>query len=237
MLWVKQRELGAASTVTVKIGEELQGKFITFEGTEGTGKTTQIRLLQEFLQAHGIAALVTREPGGTSVGEHVRSLLLETAAIPIDPRSELLLMFAARAQHLEEVIYPALHKGTWVLCDRFTDASYAYQGGGRGIPDAEIRMVESVVQGDFRPDLTILLAATLKTAMRRVSSRGKKDRFEREPGGFFERVQKAYLRLAEKSPGRIAVIDAELEIEEVAAEIRRVIQTRFSLQAPGSVSS
>ena len=213
--------------------KNLQGKFITFEGTEGTGKSTQIQLLQEYLRSQSVKAVVTREPGGTKVGEQVRSLLLESTAVPVDSGTELLLMFAARAQHLEEVIYPALEEGKWVLCDRFTDASYAYQGGGRGIADSEIHKIESVVHEGLKPDLTILLTCTLRTAMQRVSKRGDKDRFEREPARFFERVQDAYLRLAENYPGRFEVIDAEQGVEEVASMIEHVVKTRFLLQEPG----
>lgn len=209
-------------------GQTLRGKFITFEGTEGTGKTTQIRLLQEYLHSRGHDVLVTREPGGTPVGERVRAVLLEQTAAPLDARAELLLMFAARAQHLAEVIYPALREGTWVLCDRFTDASYAYQGGGRGISDSDIRAIESAVHPGFRPDLTIVLTCALETALQRVSNRGRKDRFEREPQDFFERVHAAYLKLAGRDPERFAVIETEPEIEEVALRIRQTVDARFS---------
>lgn len=205
----------------------LRGKFITFEGTEGTGKTTQIRLLQEHLHLQGFSVLVTREPGGTRVGEQVRAVLLEQTSVPLDARAELLLMFAARAQHLAETVYPALRDGAWVLCDRFTDASYAYQGGGRGISDSDIKQIESVVHPGFQPDLTIVLACALETALQRVSSRGKKDRFECEPRDFFERVHAAYLKLARRDPKRFAVIDAEPEIEEVALRIRQTVDSRF----------
>ena len=206
----------------------LSGKFITFEGTEGTGKTTQIRLLQEYLHLQGHNVLVTREPGGTRAGEQIRAVLLEQTAAPLDASAELLLMFAARAQHLAEVIYPALQNGAWVLCDRFTDASYAYQGGGRGISDSDIREIESVVHRGFQPDLTIVLTCALDTAMQRVSSRGKKDRFERESQDFFERVHATYLKLAERDPERFAVIDTEAEIEEVASRIRQTVDSRLS---------
>lgn len=213
--------------------EVLHGKFITFEGMEGTGKTTQIRLLQEYLHSQNVKTVVTREPGGTQVGEQVRDLLLEQATVPFGAGTELLLMFAARAQHLEEVIYPALQEGVWVVCDRFTDASYAYQGGGRGIPDPEIQKIESAVHENFKPDLTILLTCTLGTAMQRISRRGEKDRFERESPEFFKRVQSAYLRLAENNPERFAVIDAEQGIEEVASRVQQTLDTKFPLQGPG----
>ncbi|MXY14612.1 MAG: dTMP kinase [Proteobacteria bacterium] len=209
--------------------QTLRGKFITFEGTEGTGKTTQIQCLEEYLHSRGLNVLVTREPGGTRAGEQVRTVLLEQTEVPLDARTELLLMFAARAQHLAEIIYPALRDGAWVLCDRFTDASYAYQGGGRGISDSDIKEIESVVHLGFQPDLTIVLTCALETAMQRVSSRGKKDRFERESQDFFERVHAAYLKLAGRDPERFAVIDTEPEIEEVASRIRQTVDSRFSL--------
>ena len=209
-------------------GRTLRGKFITFEGTEGTGKTTQIRLLQAYLHSQDLNVLVTREPGGTRVGERVRAVLLEQTAVPLDARAELLLMFAARAQHLAEIVRPALREGAWVLCDRFTDASYAYQGGGRGISDSDIREIESVVHPGFQPDLTIVLTCALETALLRVSARGEKDRFEREPQDFFERVHAAYLKLAGRDPERFAVIDTEPDIEEVALRIRQTVDARFS---------
>ena len=225
----------ADRTVTPDSRKELRGKFITFEGIEGTGKTTQIELLQKYLHSLGIQSVVTREPGGTRLGERLRDLLLESAVVPVSDRTELLLMFSARAQHLEEVIYPALRLGTWVLSDRFTDASYAYQGGGRGIPEAFIHQLESLVHGGFEPDLTVLLTADLKTAMRRVSKRGDKDRFESEPVEFFERVQRVYLGLVENFPQRFRVINAERRVEEVAAEIQQCIQSRFQLGgSPGA---
>ncbi len=207
--------------------EMYQSKFITFEGAEGVGKTTQIELLDDFLQTKNIKTLVTREPGGTKLGEEIRELLLNQTSTQIDNNTELLLMFAARAQHLEEVIYPALQNNTWVLCDRFTDASYAYQGGGRGIPLSQIKAVESVVQGHFKPDLTILLICDIESAMQRVVERGKKDRFEKEKLDFFERVQKFYIRLAKDNPDRIFVIDANRDIALVAADIQEHLTCKF----------
>lgn len=210
-------------------GRKLRGKFITFEGTEGAGKTTQIRLLQEYLHSRDLDVRVTREPGGTQVGEQIRDVLLEPTAAPLDARAELLLMFSARAQHLAEVVYPALQEGAWVLCDRFTDASYAYQGGGRGISDSDIEKIESAVHSGFQPDLTLVLDCALETAMQRVSRRGEKDRFESESQDFFERVQAAYLRRTKRDPERFAVIDTESEIELVAARIRDIVDSRFSM--------
>lgn len=210
------------------IKEVFQGKFITFEGTEGVGKTTQIQLLENYLQSNNIDTIITREPGGTKTGEQVREILLDQNSVHIDSKAELLLMFAARAQHLEEVIFPALHKNIWVLCDRFTDASYAYQGGGRSVPISQIQAIEAVVQGNFRPDLTILLNCDVKKGMQRVAKRGKKDRFEKERLEFFEKVQQTYLQLAKNNPQRFEVIDADQTVDEVAAMIQKIVNTRFS---------
>ena len=207
--------------------EMYQSKFITFEGTEGVGKTTQIKSLEKFLRTKDISTLVTREPGGTKVGERIRKLLLDQNSTGLDNSAELLLMFAARAQHLEEVIYPALRNNTWVLCDRFTDASYAYQGGGRGLPLTQIRAIESAVHGHFRPDLTILFTCDIESAMKRVNKRGKKDRFEKEKLEFFKRVQQFYLLLAKDNPERIEVIDANQSIKEVASEVQNTVIGKF----------
>ncbi len=210
------------------IKEVFQGKFITFEGTEGVGKTTQIQLLKKYLQSNNIKTIITREPGGTKTGERIREILLDQYSVHIDSKAELLLMFAARAQHLEEVIFPALHKNIWVLCDRFTDASYAYQGGGRSVPISQIEAIETVVQGNFRPDLTILLNCDVKKGMQRVAKRGKRDRFEKERLEFFEKVQQTYLQLAKNNPQRFEVIDADQTVDEVAARIHKTVNTRFS---------
>lgn len=207
--------------------EMYQSKFITFEGTEGVGKTTQMKRFEKFLRSKDVSTLVTREPGGTKLGERVRRILLDKNLSQIDNNAELLLMFAARAQHLEEVIYPALHQNTWVLCDRFSDASYAYQGGGRGIPLAQIRAIESAVLGNFKPDLTILFMCDIKTAMQRVAKRGRKDRFEEEEIGFFERVQEVYTLLANGNSERIVVIDANQKIDEVASEVQKAATKKF----------
>lgn len=208
--------------------EMFQGKFITFEGTEGAGKTTQLQLLEKYLERKQIECLVTREPGGTQLGERVREILLNTDGTNIVPMTELLLMFAARAQHLEEVIYPALKKNVWVLCDRFTDASYAYQGGGRGIPYANIRRIETVVQDGFEPDLTILLSGDIETGMRRVLKRGEKDRFELEEVEFFERIRHHYLKNAKLDPDRFGVIDADQSIDKVALDVQLALKKRFA---------
>lgn len=207
--------------------EMFQSKFITFEGTEGVGKSTQIQLLAEYLQSNNIDNIITREPGGTKAGERIREILLDKNSTNIDSKTELLLMFAARAQHLEEVIYPALRKNKWVLCDRFTDASYAYQGGGRSVPVSHIQAIETVVQGNFRPDLTILLNCDVKKGMQRVKKRGKKDRFEKERLEFFEKVQQTYLQLAKNNPQRFEVIDADTTVDEVAATIQKTVNSKF----------
>ncbi|QMU62706.1 MAG: dTMP kinase [Gammaproteobacteria bacterium] len=205
-----------------------QAKFITFEGTEGVGKTTQIQLLEKYLKTKNIACLVTREPGGTTLGERVRELLLNNDGTDIDPMAELLLMFAARAQHLKEIIYPALKNNTWVLCDRFTDASYAYQGGGRGVAFSAIKNIESTVQEQFRPDLTVLLSGDIQGGMQRVSQRGEKDRFELEKREFFERVRNSYLKFAKTNPERFSVVDADQTINETALAIQAVMKQRFA---------
>jgi len=205
----------------------LQSKFITFEGIEGVGKTTQIGFLQKYLQSKNVKTLVTHEPGGTGIGEDIRKILLDQNATSIDSRTELLLLFAARIQHLEDVIFPALRENTWVLCDRFVDASYAYQGGGRGIPFEQIRKIEAVVQGNFTPDLTILLVCNVETCMQRVSRRGEKDRFENEQLDFFERIQQTYIQLADECPQRFAVIDADQPIDDVAIAIQKTANNRF----------
>jgi len=208
--------------------EMFQGKFITFEGTEGVGKTTQIQLAEKYLKTKNIQCLVTREPGGTTLGENIRNLLLNKSHSNMEPMSELLLMFAARAQHLEEVIFPALKNNTWVLCDRFTDASYAYQGGGRGIPYTSIKRIADVVQDRFNSDLTILLSGDVEAGMSRVAKRGEKDRFELEKIEFYERIRHHYLKLAKSDPQRIAVIDADQSIDKVALSIQAAMQKRLA---------
>ena len=207
--------------------EMLHGKFITFEGVEGVGKSTQIQLCEKYLKTKNISCLVTREPGGTKLGERVRDILLNNDGTDIDIMAELLLMFSARAQHLKEVIYPALKSNLWVLCDRFTDASYAYQGGGRGVSFAKIKNLENVVQGEFKPDLTILLSGDIETGMKRVSKRGEKDRFELEKKEFFERVQDSYLVIANADSDRFAIVDADQAIDEVALAIQEVVKLRL----------
>ena len=202
-------------------------KFITFEGTEGVGKTTQIKLLQEYLQSKNINSIATREPGGTKIGEKIRKLLLDDDE-NINPDTELLLMFAARAQHLHELVFPNLKNGIWVICDRFTDASYAYQGGGRGLQRSKISELQKVVQGEFKPDLTVLLNCDIKLGMQRVMERGKKDRFEKEKIEFFERVQKIYLEIAKDEPDRVKIVNAEQSELEIALEIQAIVNNLLS---------
>jgi dTMP kinase len=202
----------------------MRGKFITLEGGEGVGKSTNLKFIRDSLSASGIALIETREPGGTRLGEALRAVLLGDEAEGICPEAELLTMFAARAEHLEKIIKPALEQGKWVLCDRFTDASFAYQGGGRGLDFARIEQLESWVQGELRPDLTILLDAPVDVGMARAAARGEADRFEREPKIFFEAVRDAYVARAEQNPERYAVVDASVELVDVQGQIAHVLE-------------
>lgn len=204
-----------------------RGKFITIEGGEGVGKSTQIAALREYLSTYGVQVVVTREPGGTPRAERIRELLLERSTEPMPPTCELLLMFAARATHLANVIEPALARGEWVVCDRFTDATYAYQGAGRGMDVQQIATLERLVQGTLRPDLTLLLDTPLEVSAARAQQRnatsGVSDRFEREQRDFFERVRAGYLQRAQAEPERFAIIDASGDRDGVAAGIRKTI--------------
>jgi len=202
----------------------MKGKFITVEGIEGVGKTTNIDFIHQQLLAAGREVVLTREPGGTPLGEAVRKLLLDPEYTGMDSTCELQLMFAARAEHLARVITPALEKGQWVLCDRFTDATYAYQGGGRGIDTEIIARLEELVQGDFRPDLTLLLDVPVEVGLARASKRGAMDRFEQEKVEFFEKVRNCYLKMAKASPGRYRVVDASLPLDEVQQQIAAILQ-------------
>ncbi len=210
----------------------MNGKFITIEGGEGVGKSTQISALRDFLVERGYSVVVTREPGGTRRAERIRELLLETTDEAMPPVCELLLMFAARSTHIENVIRPALQRGIWVICDRFTDATYAYQGGGRGMQFEKIEVLEHWVQEDLRPDLTLLLDAPVEVGEQRASARNEQrgitDRFEHEQRSFFERVRSAYLARAANDPHRFAVIDASVELDAVAASIRSAVERLIS---------
>ncbi len=196
-----------------------RGRFITVEGIEGAGKSTQMAAIREYLSAQGVRVVVTREPGGTRLGEAVRALLLDPGNRGMSSDTELLLVFAARAEHLHKVIVPALEAGDWVLSDRFTDATFAYQGGGRGVDGARIAALEQWVQGELRPDLTLLLDLPVATGMARISARGRPDRFEREDPAFFERIRACYLQRADAEPGRFRCIDASAPVEAVSAQV------------------
>lgn len=190
-------------------------KFITVEGGEGVGKSTNMIFIGEWLDRHNIPYIATREPGGTPLAEEIRTLLVKPRAEPVAENAELLLMFAARAQHIAEVIMPALRRGQWVLCDRFTDATYAYQGGGRGIDRAKIAQLESLVQGELRPDMTFLLDIAVKQGLARARERGEPDRFEREKLVFFNAVRDCYLQRAREEPHRYRIVDASLPLADV----------------------
>jgi dTMP kinase len=192
------------------------------EGGEGVGKSTNIAFLEKQLAGRGVDLVVTREPGGSSLGERVRQLLLAVDEEAVDAMAELLLVFAARAQHISTLIEPTLAAGKWVLCDRFTDATYAYQCGGRGIDRAAVSALEQLVQGELRPDCTLLLDAPVSTGMARAQGRGELDRFEREELAFFERVRATYLELAQASSGRYRIIDASQPLETVQQQLLKV---------------
>jgi dTMP kinase len=197
-----------------------RGAFITVEGGEGVGKTTNIAVLAQWLEQAGIRYRLTREPGGTPLAEAIRTLLLDVREEPVAPVTELLLIFAARSQHLKTVIEPALEQGVWVICDRFTDATFAYQGGGRQLPAAWVAQLEALVQGDLRPDLTLLLDAPVALGMQRAGQRGNLDRFEQEQLAFFERVRRCYLERADAEPGRFRVIATDRLPERIADDVR-----------------
>ncbi|MDH5444642.1 MAG: dTMP kinase [Gammaproteobacteria bacterium] len=200
-----------------------RGKFITIEGVEGVGKTTSIAFIEDYFKQLSQDILLTREPGGTPLAEKIRDLLLDARQTSITDNTELLLMFAARAQHLEEKIVPALEAGHWVICDRFTDATYAYQGGGRGIEISRIASLEEWVQGALRPDLTLLLDLPVDEGLKRAGERSTPDRFEQEKQAFFERVRETYLGMARAEPQRYRVIDASGSIEAVQSRIKTVL--------------
>lgn len=199
-----------------------RGLFITVEGGEGVGKSTNIAFIRRQLEAAGVELVVTREPGGTPLGEELRTVLLAVRDGGISAMAELLLIFAARAQHIEEVIEPALAAGRWVLCDRFTDATYAYQCGGRGLDREAVATLEALVQGTLLPDCTLLLDAPVDTGMNRIRERGEPDRFEREELAFFERVRASYHQLATDSSGRYRIIDASQPLEAVQRQLLQV---------------
>jgi dTMP kinase len=201
----------------------MSGRFITVEGGEGVGKTTNINYIESLIKASGKNLISTREPGGTPLAEAVRGLLLDPAHKGMHPDCELLLMFAARAEHLDKVIRPALARGDWVLCDRFTDATYAYQGYGRGLSLERIAELEQLVQAELRPDLTLLLDVPVEIGMERAGNRSDPDRFEQENLAFFERIRQGYLSRARAEPERFVVIDAGQELETVQGGIRHAL--------------
>ena len=206
-----------------------RGRFLTLEGIEGVGKTTQVSRVSAALSQSGIEHIVTREPGGTPLAEQIRQLVLRESTEPVPPTAELLMMFAARAVHLANLIEPNLEAGHWVLCDRFTDATYAYQGGGRALHQESIRKLETIVQGALRPDLTLLLDAPVEQALQRAQKRNvgvAQDRFEAERAEFFERVATVYRERAAAEPQRIAVIDAAQAPDAVTAQIIAVLKGR-----------
>jgi dTMP kinase len=196
----------------------VRGKFITVEGIDGAGKSTHLAWLAENLQSRGVKLLVTREPGGTPLGEKLRALLLDKDQ-PMHLETETLLMFAARREHIDKVIGPALARGEWVLCDRFTDASFAYQGAGRGVAPEKLNALEDWVQGSLQPDLTIIFDLPPAVGRARAGSIKSPDRFERENESFFERVREGYLQRARSAPLRIRVVDASRGLAEVQAEL------------------
>ncbi|MBY6208087.1 MULTISPECIES: dTMP kinase [Halomonas] len=208
-----------------------RGRFITLEGGEGVGKSTNVSFVVAELEARGIEVVQTREPGGTPRAEAIRELLLAAAEEPLDSDAELLLVFAARAQHLAQRIRPALARGAWVVCDRFTDATFAYQGGGRGLSFERIALLERLVQAELTPDLTLLLDMPLEVAEQRLAARldrtkTSRDRFEQEQRDFFERVRLAYLARAEHDSRRVATIDADGSLDTVQQRIRLVLDER-----------
>jgi len=202
----------------------MSGKFITIEGTEGAGKSTNLSSIEKVLNDFDISYIVTREPGGTAVGEELRSVLLKNESINISGQTELLLMFASRMQHINDVIKPALKLNKWVICDRFTDASYAYQGYGRRLNLSFISSLENLVHPDVQPDLTLILDIPVNIAMGRVHNRGNLDRFEQEDVAFFNRVRAGYKEIAKNNIDRCREIDASKDLAEVQAVVQHIIR-------------
>jgi dTMP kinase len=203
------------------------GRFITIEGIEGVGKTTNLNFVADYFRARGAKVVVTREPGGTEMGERIRDLILATPGEGLSNLGELLLMFAARAEHLSGLIRPALARGETVVCDRFSDATFAYQGGGRGLDMGIITALRDIVQGTLRPDLTLLLDASTDVSVERIVGRDWQDRFEQERGEFFSRVRQAYLAIAAQEPQRVRLIDASKPLDEVQLQISAALLQKF----------
>jgi dTMP kinase len=209
-----------------------RGKFITFEGLDGCGKSTQLENLAAALRAEKIDVVTTREPGGSAIGERIRAVLLDSRTAGLDPQAEMALMFASRAQLIAEVILPALAAGNWVLCDRFTDSTEAYQGAGRGLGSEPVLELHKVLCGSVWPDLTILMDSDVNSSVSRARRRNKtaehdENRFEKESLAFFTRVHEGFLKIAEREPGRVVKIDARPPIEEVHEEIVRVVWSKL----------
>lgn len=204
-----------------------QGKFITLEGIDGAGKSTQLAWIADFLQGRGAKVVVTREPGGTQLGEKLRALLLDNC-LTMHPETEALLMFAARREHLDKVIFPALARGDWVVSDRFADASFAYQGGGRHVEITKLEVLEEWVQDVFQPDMTLYFDVSVELGQQRVASTKSADRFEKEQTEFFQHVRAAYLARVEKYPERMHLIDASQSLQKVHEAVRCIMEMVLS---------
>lgn len=200
----------------------MRGKFITLEGMDGAGKSTHIPDIIKLLESKGVKVISTREPGGTVLGEQLRTLLLNE---PMHPETETLLMFAARREHIAQIIEPALAKGAWVLSDRFTDATYAYQSGGRGVLANKVIELEAWVQGNLQPDLTLLFDVPVEVSVARLASARTPDKFERESAEFFTKIRDAYLDRATKNPNRFCIINSNQALEDVKVEVKKIIST------------
>jgi dTMP kinase len=211
-----------------KIMTNKRGLFLTLEGAEGVGKSTNIEYITQYLEQRDIEYVLTREPGGTQLAEKIRNLLLAVHEEPMSELTELLLVFAARAQHLDKVIEPALSKGKWVVCDRFTDATFAYQGAGRGLSVETIGQLQSLVQGKLRPDLTLILDLNPEIGLARASNRGELDRFELEQQSFFRHVRQGYLDIAQAEPERCRVIDASKPLTDVKLDLLAALEQGLS---------
>jgi len=201
-----------------------QGLFLTFEGIEGAGKTSNLQYAKELIEASGKSVIVSREPGGTEVGEKIREILLDPELAAMHSDTELLMMFASRAEHYQHKILPALNEGHWVLCDRFTDASFAYQGGGRQIDSSRIAVLETWVLDEFRPDTTFLFDLPVSLGLSRAKARGAADRIEQEEAEFFERIRHCYLDRAAKEPQRFCLIDASQTLDAVIQQLGKAVQ-------------
>lgn len=204
---------------------EKKGLFIVLEGGEGVGKTTNSEFIQEYLKQKSIAFQTSREPGGTALAEKIRALILDKHSEDVSDMTELLLVFAARAQHLQEKVLPVMASGQWLLCDRFTDATYAYQGGGRKMDKALIKQLEQLVQKNLRPDLTIILDAPIEVGRARAEARAELDRLESEAAAFHQRVREAYLERAEQQPEKYAVVNANQTLDLVQKDLAEILDS------------